>query len=86
MDTPVDETHRTGLDATVKVAEGDEYWVVGWLDGVRGGPSLSMSGAGLTSHFGGMTGCLGGRGSRSVFRSVSGSGTKWLSGSMEKTS
>lgn len=83
VDAPTEVTHRTGLDAAAEGAEGEEYWVAGWLDGVRGGPSLSGSGAELISHFGGMTGCLGGRGSRRVFLRASGSGTKWLSDSMK---
>lgn len=76
VDAPADETDRTGLDAAVEGAEG-EYWVAGWLDGVRG------SGVELISHFGGMTDCLGGRGSRRVSLRASGSGTKWLSDSVE---
>lgn len=55
---------------------------MGWLDGVRAGPSLPGSGVEVISHFGGMTVCLGGRGSCNVSRSASGPGTKWLSDSM----
>lgn len=77
VDAPAEEMDRTGLDAAAEGAEGEEYWVVGWLDGVRG------SGVELISHFGGMTDCLGGRGSRRVSRRASGSGTKWLSDSVK---
>lgn len=80
MDAPAEETDRTGLGAAAG-AEGVEYWVVGWLDGVLGGPLLPDSGVELISHFGGMTDCFGGRGSRRVSRRASGSGTKWLSDS-----
>lgn len=74
MDAPAEETDRTGLDA--EGPEGEEYWVVGWLDGVRGAPLLPGSGVELMSHFGGMTpDCLGGRGSRRESRRASGSGT-----------
>lgn len=72
VDAPAEEMDRTGLD---DAAEGAEYWVAGWLDGVRGGPSLTGSGVELISHFGGMTDCLGGRGSRRVSRRASRSGT-----------
>lgn len=81
MLAPVEDTDRTGLDVTL---EGEVYCVVGWLDGVRGGPSLPGSGVELISHFGGMTDCLGGRGSRRVSRRTSESGTKWLSDSKKK--
>lgn len=84
MEAPAEEMDRTGL-AAVEGAEGEEYWVVGWLDGVRGGPLLPGSGVELISHLGGMTDCLGGRGSRRVSRRASGSGAKWLSDSMKNT-
>lgn len=51
---------------------------------MRGGTLLPGSGVELISHFGGMTDCLGGRGSHKVSRRASGSGTKWLSDSMKK--
>ena len=77
MDTPAEETHRPGLGAAGGGPEGEEYWDAGWLHWVRGDPSLSGLGAELISHFGAMTGCLGGRGSRRVFLRASASGTKW---------
>lgn len=80
---PAEDTDRTGLDAIAEGAEGEEYWVAGWLDGVRGGPLQPGSGVELISHFGGITDCLGGRGSRRVSRRASGSGTKWLSDSVK---
>ncbi len=83
MDAPAEEMDRTGLDATAEGAEGEGYWAVGWLEGVRGEPLLPGSGVELINHFGGMTDCLGGRGSRRVSRRASGSGTKWLSDSMK---
>lgn len=83
MDAPAAEMERTGFGATAEGAEGEQYWFVWWLDGVRGGPLLPGSGVDVISHFGGMTVCLGGRGSRRVSRKASGSGTKWLSDSME---
>lgn len=78
-----EEMDQTGLEAAAEGAEGEEYWVEGWLDGVRGAPSLPGSGVEVISHFGGMTECLGGRGSRRVSLRASGSGTKWLSDSMK---
>lgn len=81
MDTPAEETGRTALDAAVEEAEGDGYCAAGWLDGARGGPSPPGSGVEVISHFGGITVCLGGIGSRRVSRRASGSGTKWLSDS-----
>ncbi|TNN76270.1 hypothetical protein EYF80_013558 [Liparis tanakae] len=60
---------RTGFGAT---AEGEQYWLAWWLDGGRGGPLLPGSGVDVISHFGGMTVCLGGRGSRRVSRKASG--------------
>lgn len=83
MDAPAEDTDRTGFDVAAEGAEGEEYWVVEWLDGVRGRPLLPGSGVELMSHFGGMTECLGGRGSRRVSRRASGSGTKWLSDSVK---
>lgn len=76
---PAEDTDRTGLGFP---AEGEEYWIEGWLDGVRGEPSLPDSEVELISHLGGITDCLGGRGSRRVSCSVSRSGTKWLSDSI----
>lgn len=76
---PAEETVRAGLATAAE--EEEEYRVVGWLDGVRGEPSLPGSGVELISHFGGMIDCLGGSGSRRVSRSASRSGTKWLSDS-----
>lgn len=79
---PAEETDRTGLDVA---AEAEEYWAAaGWLEGVRGGPLLPGSALELISHFGGWTVCLGGRGSRKLSCRASGSGTKWLSDSMNK--
>lgn len=78
VDVPAEETDRTGLE----VADGEEYWVVWWLEGVRGGPLLPGSAGEVISHFGGMMDCLGGRGSRRVSRRDSGSGMKWLSDSL----
>lgn len=85
MDAPAEETERTGLGAAAGGAEGEQYWFVWWLDGVRGGPLLPGSGVDVISHFGGMTDCLGGRGSRKVSRKASTSGTKWLSDSARNT-
>lgn len=79
MLVPADETDRTGLDVTAEV---EEYWAVGWLEGVRGGPSPSVGE--LIIHFGGTADCLGGRGSHRLSCRASGSGTKWLSDSMNK--
>lgn len=79
VDVPAEETDRTGLEE----AEGEEYWVAWWLEGVRGGPLLPGSAGEVISHFGGMTDCLGGRGSRRVSRRDSGSGMKWLSDSVK---
>lgn len=69
------------MDAAAEGAEGEEYWVVGWLDGVRGEALPPGSGVEPMSHFGGITECFGGRGSRRVSRRASGSGAKWLSDS-----
>lgn len=81
-----EETVRAGLAAAAAAAaEGEGYWAVGWLDGVRGGPSVAGSEVEVINHFGGMTDCLGGRGSRKVSRNASRSGTKWLSDSIKKT-
>lgn len=71
VDTPAEDTPRTGLDAEDGAAVGEGYWAAGWL---RGEPSLSGS-AGPISHFGGMIVCLGGRGSRRVLCRASWSGS-----------
>lgn len=84
VDAPAEETDRTGLDKVTDGTEGEEYCADVWLDGVRGRPSLLGSGVELISHLGGMTDCFGGRGSRRVSRKASGSGTKWLSDSVNK--
>lgn len=83
---PAEETVRAGI-ATAEEEEEEEYVVAGWLDGVwdEGDPSLPGSGVELISHLGGIMDCLGGRDSRRVSRSKSGSGTKWLSDSAKHT-
>lgn len=84
MDAPAEDTDRTGFPAPAEEAEGEEYWLLGWLDGVRGEDLLLASGAEVMSHFGGIMDCLGGRGSRRVSLRASGSGTKWLSDSVKE--
>lgn len=81
MDAPAEDTERTGFPAA---ADGEEYWLLGWLDGVRGDDLAPESGPDVISHLGGMTVCLGGRGSRRVSLRESGSGIKWLSDSVVK--
>lgn len=83
MVVPTAEVFLVGLGAVLRDAETDGYWAELWFDGGRSGPSLPGSGVELINHFGGMTDCLGGRGSRRVSFSASGSGTKWLSDSMK---
>ena len=56
--------------------EAEEKEAGGLWTGVRGGPSAPGSGVEVISHFGGITDCFGGRGSRKVSRMVSESGTK----------
>lgn len=80
VEAPAEDTERTGFPAV----EGEEYWLAGWLDGVRGDDLPPGSGPDVMSHLGGMTVCLGGRGSRRVSLRDSGSGTKWLSDSVGK--
>lgn len=79
MEAPAEDTERTGFPAA---ADGEEYWLPGWLEGVRGDDLAPESEADVISHLGGMMVCLGGRGSRRVSLRESGSGTKWLSDSV----
>lgn len=79
MDVPAEDTERTGFPAP---ADGEENWLPGWLEGLRGDDLALESGPDVISHLGGMTLCLGGSGSRRVSLRESGSGTKWLSDSV----
>lgn len=79
MDVPAEDTERTGFPAAV---DGEENWLPGWLEGVRGDALAPESGPDVISHLGGITVCLGGSGSRRVSLRESGSGTKWLSDSV----
>lgn len=78
VEAPAEDTERTGFP------DGEENWLPGWLDGVRGDDLAPGSGPDVISHLGGMTVCLGGRGSRRVSLRESGSGTKWLSDSVSE--
>lgn len=75
MLAPAEETFRRGFPAVLTAeeeeeeleeAEEEEKPATGLWTGVRGKLSTPGSGAEVISHLGGMTDCLGGRGSRSV--------------------
>lgn len=71
---PAEDTFRSGFPAVLTAeeeevleeAEEEEKAAAGLWTGVRGKPSAPGSGVEVISHLGGMTDCLGGRGSRSV--------------------
>lgn len=81
MLAPADDTALRGLPLPAAEEEEEEKAAGGLWTGVRGDPSAPGSGVEVISHFGGITDCFGGRGSRKVSRMASGSGTKWLSDS-----
>lgn len=80
---PAEETFRSGFPAVLTAeeeeeleeAEEEEKPAAGLWTGVRGKLSTPGSGVEVISHFGGMTDCLGGRGSRSVSLRTSELGT-----------
>ncbi len=65
---PAEDTFRIGFPAmlTAEAAEEEEKAAAGLWTGVRGKLSAPGSGVEVISHFGGMTDCLGGRGSHNV--------------------
>lgn len=70
---PAEDTFRSGFPAVLtaeeeeeELEEEEEKADAGLLAGVRGKLSAPGSAVEVISHFGGMTDCLGGRGSRSV--------------------
>lgn len=78
---PAEDTFRSGFPAVLTAEEEDELEEeeekadAGLWTGVRGKLSAPDSGVEVISHFGGMTDCLGGRGSRSVSLKTSELGT-----------
>lgn len=81
---PAEDTFRSGFPAVLTAeeeeeeleeAEEEEKAAAGLWTGVRGKLSAPDSGVEVINHFGGMTDCLGGKGSRSVSLKISELGT-----------